>query len=327
MNALTISNNQNLTIGQVANQVASNFVFDDYTKRKADNTLRRHKADLSLFAEYLEHCQLFGRDDLMSNSESWQGMTWGLIKGFSEWMLQAGYAIGSINARLSTIRIYAGLATKAGMIDPRESYLINNVSGYAVNEGKNVDAKRDNCRVGRKKAEATGISLEQAELLKNQPSRRNRLVMHLLLEHGLRVSELSLLKISDFDRDANMLSFYRPKVKQDAIPHLLKNGTLRAMLYYLDNDAIGDGYLLRGSRKGGRLDQPGMAEQNLNALVAKLGKTIGLENLSPHDCRHYCASKLARQGKSVRELMDFFGWTSASTAMRYVDSSKWVEAD
>jgi integrase len=325
VNALII--NQNLSIGQVANQVASNHVFDDYTKRKADNTLRRHKADLSLFSEYLDHCQLSNRDDLMSNPESWQGITWGLIKGFSEWMLQAGYAIGSINARLSTIRVYAGLATKAGIIEPRESYLINNVSGYAASEGKNVDAKRDNCRVGRKKAEATGITLDQAELLKNQSSRRDRLIMHLLLEHGLRVSELSLLKISDFDRDTNMLSFYRPKVSSQAIPHLLKNGSLSAILDYLDNDAIGDSFLLRGSRKGGKLDKPGMAEHNINALVAKLGSAIGLKKLSPHDCRHYCASKLARQGKSVRDLMDFFGWTSASTAMRYVDSSKWVEGD
>lgn len=327
MNEIILQSNQNdLTIGQIASQVASNHVFEDYTKRKSDNTLRRHRGDLSLFAEYLEACQLFGRDDLMSNPESWQGVTWGLIKGFVEWMLQNGYAIGSINNRLSTVKIYAGLATKAGMIDVRESYLINSVVGYASTEGKNVDAKRDICRVGRKKAESVSISLAQAEQLKNQVSRRDRLIMCLLLEHGLRVSEVSLLKISDFDRDTCLLSFYRPKVKQQAIPHLLKNGSLKAMLDYLDNDAIGDGYLLRGSLKGGKLDKPGMAEQNLNALVAKLGESIGLRGLSPHDCRHHCATKLAKT-KNIKELMDFFGWTSAATAMRYVDSSKYVEAD
>jgi hypothetical protein len=40
--------------GQAANRVASSRVFDDYRSRKAANTLRRHDADLALFARLLE---------------------------------------------------------------------------------------------------------------------------------------------------------------------------------------------------------------------------------------------------------------------------------
>lgn len=347
MNTELIITQDTLSIGQVANRVASNYVFADYTSRKSDNTLRRHKADLAKFTEYLCACQFFiipalpqkeleewykaKGIEMLQSPELWQGITWGIVKGFVEWQLKAGYAIGSINNRLSTIKIYSMLAVQAGYIEVQEGYLIKSVSGYAATEGKNVDKKRDITRLGKKKDESTTITKAQAEQLKKQPDtptgRRNRLIMNLLLEHGLRVSELSLLQISDFDRDTCLLSFYRPKVDSPAIPHLLKNGSLKAMLDYLDNDAIGDTFLLRGSRKSGKLDKPGMAEQNINSLVTKLGEAIGLENLSPHDCRHYCASKLARQGKSVRELMDFFGWTSASTAMRYVDSARYVEGD
>ncbi|MBK8934405.1 MAG: site-specific integrase [Chloroflexi bacterium] len=40
--------------------------------------------------------------------------------------------------------------------------------------------------------------------------------------------------------------------------------------------------------------------------------------MSAHDCRHTCATKMARLDYSVDELMAWFGWTSAQTAMRYV---------
>ena len=52
--------------------------------------------------------------------------------------------------------------------------------------------------------------------------------------------------------------------------------------------------------------------------VTGLGQRLGIDKLSAHDCRHYCATKMARLGYSVDELMAWFGWTSAQTAMRYV---------
>ncbi|MBK9055329.1 MAG: site-specific integrase [Chloroflexi bacterium] len=43
-----------------------------------------------------------------------------------------------------------------------------------------------------------------------------------------------------------------------------------------------------------------------------------MTKLSAHDCHHYCATKMARLGYGVDELIAWFGWTSAQTAMRYV---------
>ncbi|HEY5005677.1 MAG TPA: hypothetical protein VII61_21120 [Ktedonobacteraceae bacterium] len=44
----------------------------------------------------------------------WQSITYGLIETFVRWQLQQGYAIGSINIWLATIKKYCALATKAG---------------------------------------------------------------------------------------------------------------------------------------------------------------------------------------------------------------------
>jgi integrase len=56
----------------------------------------------------------------------------------------------------------------------------------------------------------------------------------------------------------------------------------------------------------------------ISERVAWLGKQMGLSKLSAHDCRHFCATQMAQIGYGVDELMAWFGWTSAQTAVRYI---------
>jgi len=71
--------------------------------------------------------------------------------------------------------------------------------------------------------------------------------------------------------------------------------------------------------EGGQLLAEGLNRVRLSERVAWLGKQFSLpKKLSAHDCRHTCATKMARLDYSVDELMAWFGWTSAQTAMRYV---------
>ena len=84
----------------------------------------------------------------------------------------------------------------------------------------------------------------------------------------------------------------------------LQNGKLKAIRDYADEVKPQD-QLLKGSRKGGEL----MGRMRSRAIwysVMKMGESIGLDNLSPHDVRHTRATRLAGI-KNVRELMDWFG--------------------
>jgi hypothetical protein len=96
-------------VGQVANQHAARSVFADYLSRKADNTLRRQAADLARFADFLT--QVGERAGLQlgvtlgafaqavadfpegpdPDASAWQGVTWGLVEGFRNWMVAQGY--------------------------------------------------------------------------------------------------------------------------------------------------------------------------------------------------------------------------------------------
>jgi len=285
----TINGERELTLGAVmrrageaANHVASEHVFADYRLRKAANTVRRQDGDLALFARFLieagaiavpDELAGLGGDDLRavldelaavegaslaSTPAAWRGVTWGLVEGFVKWQLGAGYAVGTVNVRLSTVKVYAKLAMKAGTLSSESYALIRAVSGYRRKEAKNVDERRAerglDTRIGDKKAMSRVLSGAQVERLKAEHAgdgqgRRDRLIMCLLCDWGLRVGELAGLTVEGFDLGAATLTFYREKVDKWATFELASTpDTLGAARAYLaGNGAPEHGPLLRGS--------------------------------------------------------------------------------
>jgi integrase len=313
--------------GQAANEAAADGIFADYLSRRAENTLRRQLADLRLFADYLHDAGVETSAHLLQRTpDAWRGMTWGIVEGFKRWMLGHGYAMGSVNVRLSTVKTYAKLALRTGAIEPTEHALIRTVTGYSRKESRRVDQKRDVKRVGNKKADPTRLSEEQAASLKNQPDtsqgRRDALLMCLLLDHGLRCGEVALLIVEHIDLREGVLRFFRPKVDKEQI-HKLTADTLRAAYaWFLSGDAAKEGSLLRSTRKGGELGRAGMTERAITKRVRYLGRQIGIDRLSAHDCRHYWATHAARSGTDPFALQEAGGWNSLAMPRRYVEASK-----
>src|SRR5579859_5416020 len=116
---LALDSNALSLAGQQANQYASENLFEDYRRRVAANTLRRQDADLALFARYLGEAGIVV-GNLPDSPTAWRGITWGIIAGFVEWQLTQGYAVGSINVHLATLKVYCTLAHQAGAIDSEE---------------------------------------------------------------------------------------------------------------------------------------------------------------------------------------------------------------
>ena len=316
--------------GILANAYAANGAFQDYHSRKADNTLRRQRADLQLFADFLATAGIPDTPTgaaLYSDAASWKGITWGLVEAFRNWMLQQAYSVGSVNVRLSTCKTYAKLAAKAGALGPMELSMIRNVGGYSHKESLRIDDKRDATRRDdAKKAEAVAITPQQAKQLKKQPNtpqgRRDAVLMALLLDHGLRVSEAAGLEVSGVDLAAGTVTFYRPKVNMTQT-HRLTRDAKHAMKAYFDaGDAPALGLLLRASASKGRLTHAGVSERNLSGRVHGLGLLIGIEGLSAHDCRHYWATTAARSGTPIDALMQGGGWSSHAMPLRYIERAK-----
>jgi integrase len=312
--------------GQAANQAAARHRFSDYRSRRAVETIRRQDADLALFAEFL-YAAGVQVGELNHDPFTWRGITWGLVEGFSKWQLKEGYAVSTVNVRLSTVKTYARLAFQAGVINPEEYALIRSVQGYSRREMRRIDAVRPINRVGLKKESPVAISPEQAIALKTQPldtpqNCRDALLMCLLLDHGLRVGEVVGLKMENLDLTGNLLRFYRPKVGKAQVHRLSRDTFRAASAYMFHTQGIGASFaLILRSRKNGNLTPKGMSERSLSLRVNQLGKQISLFGLSPHDCRHYWATTAARSGTDPFSLQEAGGWSSLEMPRRYVEDS------
>ena len=314
--------------GIVANQVAGNHVFTDYISRKSNNTLRAHRADLDAFCVFLVKAGVSscpGGEALQRDPIAWLGVTWGLAQAFVKASLNAGVALSTVNRRLSTVKAYAALAAKAGVIESTELTLIKGVAGFGKKEFSRVNEKRPQTRVGAKKATNTAITLEDAKALKEQPNtpqgRRDALLMCLLLDHGMRVGEVAALTVTAVDLKTGELVFWREKVQKQQ-RHRLTADTRKALQLYFEHDAPAKGFLLRGSNKAGVLTEDAMSTRAINARVGVLGEAVGVVSLSPHDCRHYWATRAIQRGTDPFALKQAGGWNSMSTVARYVDENE-----
>lgn len=310
-----------ISVGQLANTYAASRVFHDYQSKVTANTLKRHKDDIALFTQFLQILGLH-KDNLLHDCAQWHDITYGLIETFKRWQLEQGYAIASINAHLSTIKVYAKLATKAGIISAEEYAMMKLVSGYRHKEGRNVDAKRVVTRVGDKKAEAVSLTHEQAKALKAQPDthqgRRDSFLMCLLLDHGLRCGEVASLSVESLNLSTGLLTFYRQKVDKVQTHQLTRDTLLAAMRYFEVAKPVDK--LLMGSRRGGKLEGA-MSERAITDRVRILGEQIGVKGLSAHDCRHDWAKSAIRE-TDIKSLQQAGGWSSSAMPLRYADDAR-----
>jgi integrase len=316
-------------IGQAANQAASDAVFRLYQDRRPINTQRSQRAALDKFAEFLRFCGIAPAGDLYENPQAWHGVTWGLAQAFQNWLLQNGYSVKTVNDRVSVIKVYMSLGNQAGIIPDGEILRLQGLKGFSKKEAKDLDAKRTaegyKTRTGAKKSMPTPITEEQVtqlSMVRNDTpqARRDALIICLLHDHAMRVSEVEDLQVENIDRTAKQVTFYRRKTGKTSI-HNLRGRCWRILSEYLskDNQAV-SGPLILASNKTGKLLKKGMTTRAITDRVALLGQGIGIEKLSSHDLRHAAATVAGcSPDVSISGLMNFGGWESANVAVGYMN--------
>lgn len=309
--------------GQVANLYATSNVWQVYHQEITENTRKRQMNDLAAYCEYLNAMGIERSvEEMYSSPATWKGTTYGLLSGFVEWSLQKGYAIGTINVRLATLRKYCILAGPtpegAGVLDRETLLLIQTVKGISGKKARNRDREREITRVSPKKSAPTDITIAQALALKKATTpkargteTRDAALMGLLVEHALRCGEIAELNIEQFNIRAGTLTFYREKTDQTET-HELKKHTLMALETYLAEEGRTSGPLFMGN-KGKRL-----SPRAINARAGRLGEVVQVNGkLSPHDLRHFWTYDALRNGTPLDQVKSGGGWKSDSMVLRY----------
>jgi len=148
---------------------------------------------------------------------------------------------------------------------------------------------------------------------------RDRVVLMLMFETGLRASELTGMMLDDVDLDARLAIIRRGKGGKGRLVRFSPQAAA-ALDDYLHlrrrHPLAGSGVLWLG--EGGRK----LGYAGLYNMVIKRGKAIGLKKIHPHKMRNTSAVRWLSRGGSVTGLMAQHGWTSVDMARRYIRASE-----
>jgi type 1 fimbriae regulatory protein FimB len=146
---------------------------------------------------------------------------------------------------------------------------------------------------------------------------RDYAILLLMYRHGLRVSELCHLKLSDVNLELGEVHINRLK-GSDGGPHPMHAGESAAIRAWLKEresmqvPAECDTLFVSERR------QP-MSRFTINVLVEKIGAAAGLEALDihPHSLRHSCGYSLVNRNVDIRVIQSYLGHRQISSTIRY----------
>ncbi len=152
--------------------------------------------------------------------------------------------------------------------------------------------------------------------------RRNRAIFEMLYACGLRVSELTELKLTDLFLDVGFIRVIGKGDKQRLVP--IGEEAIQQLKFYLDerkqadNIKQGEENIVFLNRRGKRLTRV------MVFLIAKeQAKAVGIEkNVSPHTFRHSFATHLVEGGAGLKAVQDMLGHESITTTEIYTHLDK-----
>lgn len=153
------------------------------------------------------------------------------------------------------------------------------------------------------------------DLSKNE-GQRNRAILETLYSCGLRVSELTNLKLSDLYFDEGFIKVEGKGSKQRLVP-ISPRAIKEIKMYFIDRNQVNikkdyEDYLFL-SRRGTNLSRIMIFH-----LIKELAATTGItKNISPHTFRHSFATHLLEGGANLRAIQCMLGHESIATTEIY----------
>ena len=145
---------------------------------------------------------------------------------------------------------------------------------------------------------------------------RNRTLFMLLIDTGLRISELVNLKMDDVHMDEGYLKVMGKGKKERIVP--IGNNAQRALQRYLfrfrpkPNNPVTNNVFLSTSSQS-------LTENSMKLMFTRLAKKSGVCRLHAHLCRHTFATRFLINGGDVFSLQQILGHSTLEMVRHYVN--------
>lgn len=149
---------------------------------------------------------------------------------------------------------------------------------------------------------------------------RDRAIILVLLDTGIRASELCRLTVGDVDRITGHIEILKGKGRKSRTVRAERR-TMRAIWRYLatrEHDVPDDAPLFAAKRINGYYQDHPLSRHALLRLVKRLGKRAGVRGVTVHRFRHTFAIEYLRNGGDIYTLQFLLGHSSLDMVRRYL---------
>jgi site-specific recombinase XerD len=260
-------------------------------------TVRGYVTDLTVFSRWLER-------DLAALEPA-------DVREYRSSLLKSGAAAQTVNRKLASLAAFGNWAVQAGLLTSNPALNVKSVETVAL-APKWLDKKERNALIQALKDDLQKSRIRYPRLWVLRL--RDAVVVTLLLNTGLRVSEVANLRVCDIflsERKASLTVRAGKGGKQRSVPI---NSEARRLLdeWFSVRPDSGSEMLFIGQR-----GEP-MQVRSVQIAVARYAKLAGLDNVTPHVCRHTFAKALLDNGVTLEKVAALLGHESLDTTRIYV---------
>ena len=257
-------------------------------RRGSDHTIRCYKSDLNQMQRYMVEAYEVG--DLTSIESEW-------IRSWVVELVKAGKSPRTIHRKVSVYRTFVKYARRQGFMttNPAESVVLPKV------EKRMPEVVPEH---------AMNQLFAEEVFATDWKGRRDRSMMALLYETGIRMSELIGLKVGDVNGARKELRVYGKGRKERVLP-LLPSTLESIMQHVMDRPVGGDDLFVTDA---GSSLYPSFVYRRVNHY---LGEVSSLQQCSPHVLRHTFATHLLNRGAELAAVKDLLGHASLSSTQVY----------
>lgn len=274
------------------------FIFDCKLRRLSERTIKGYKNNNLGMFKFLSN--EYGIEEVEETNHI-------AIKGYIEYLTEKGLSEVYINGLIKCFRAYLSYCV-------REQYIIKNPA-------ERVRWQREPLKL------INTFTNEEVKLMINYYNSscflgvRNKLIMILLFDTGMRNNELCNLKISDIRGSYINIFGKGKKVRHVPITAVINKQMIRYLRirenYVKDKINFDNDYLLL-SRNGKRL-----TVEAIERIVRLCGDACNVRKeirISPHTCRHYYAQAQLRNGCDLFTVSKLLGHSNINITKRYLQS-------
>ncbi len=264
-------------------------------KRYAVHTIKAYKNDLNQFHAFCQETDREGMD-----------LHFRVIRSWVVSLMDSGYSSRTVHRKLTSLSTYCNYLIKEGQLDsnPVERVLkpkLNKRVPAFVEEGK------------------MDLLLDEYDFGEGFVGTRNRLVLDLLYQTGMRRSELIGLKTGSINREGKSVKVMGKRGKERIIP--VGDELLASVEKYMVvrsevmADKAGDSLIV--TEKGGA------AYDKLVYRIVNnyLSMVTTLDKKSPHVLRHTFATHMLNRGADLNAIKELLGHANLSATQVYTHNT------